>query len=331
MTEEISSSNGNRHSVSPQLTPEDQDHLASFGNGEVYISSLTDGKLVAKYMEGDGHRKIGVYITSIISDHGSKINITSLDGQEILYVRHSEPASASLVRVMGHSIVIRKHLDNDEKLKMIDYTLSSEFTHHFDKAIKHHHIPEIFSHYLDEDSVNNTKFLAFVKLISSPEMDIVARACHALGDAGVLGFETEAALRLYSFVVRFVHMQHQYNVDPKSLHYPSSSLTTTESHQRQKRAPGVCPNLRRLYYKARPAARRNVRRRLVCGRCPVGQTCLGMCGPRCSVCWWFICGNNCCFHRGCYEHDLCCLRKGYFHPSCYNPFRHFSCSSYRCN
>ena len=191
VTEKISSSSGNRRhstvSVSPQLTPKHpNDHFVSPENGEVYISILTDGKLVAKYMEGDGHKKIGVYITSIISDHGSKINITCLDGQEILYVRHSEPASASLVRVMGHSIVIRKHLDSDEKLKMIDYTLSSEFTHHFDRAIKHHHIPEIFSHYLDGDSINNTKFLAFVKLISSPEIDIVARGVVLLVTQGFL-------------------------------------------------------------------------------------------------------------------------------------------------
>ena len=32
--------------------------------------------------------------------------------------------------------------------------------------------------------------------------------------------------------------------------------------------------------------------------------CRGMCGRLCD-CWEFVCGD-CCFHQGCYEHDLCC-------------------------
>lgn len=35
--------------------------------------------------------------------------------------------------------------------------------------------------------------------------------------------------------------------------------------------------------------------------------CLGMCGPGC-VCWKWSCGD-CCYHRGCYDHDLCCRSK----------------------
>ena len=44
--------------------------------------------------------------------------------------------------------------------------------------------------------------------------------------------------------------------------------------------------------------------------------CLGMCGFEC-VCWSIICGN-CCYHHGCYEHDICC-RKKYFSPECLFP------------
>lgn len=60
---------------------------------------------------------------------------------------------------------------------------------------------------------------------------------------------------------------------------------------------------------------------------PYRNNCRGMCGPRC-VCWWLVC-RNCCFNRGCYEHDRCCEAKGYWHIYCSRPWSYgFSCSSY---
>ena len=48
------------------------------------------------------------------------------------------------------------------------------------------------------------------------------------------------------------------------------------------------------------------------GECPFrrsGNNCFGMCGLRCN-CWRFLCGD-CCTHRGCIEHDACCVRGGF--------------------
>jgi hypothetical protein len=39
---------------------------------------------------------------------------------------------------------------------------------------------------------------------------------------------------------------------------------------------------------------------------PYCNNCLGMCGPGCT-CWRWVCGD-CCWHRGCYRHDLHCRR-----------------------
>ena len=80
-----------------------------------------------------------------------------------------------------------------------------------------------------------------------------------------------------------------------------------QHHQRRKkRSREYCPNIPRgfLFLNDRYCPR---------GECPVGNTCLGMCGPSCSMCWdyWFIC-DDCCFHRGCYDHDLCCSRGLFF-------------------
>ena len=53
-----------------------------------------------------------------------------------------------------------------------------------------------------------------------------------------------------------------------------------------------------------------------CPPCKEDQ-CYGMCGYGCS-CWIHLCGN-CCYHRGCSDHDTCCRRDGLFSPSCAFP------------
>ena len=59
-----------------------------------------------------------------------------------------------------------------------------------------------------------------------------------------------------------------------------------------------------------------------CPPCPE-QDCLGMCGPGCT-CWSFVCGD-CCWHLGCYGHDLCC-RDNFVSTKCLFPFS-FKCNS----
>lgn len=54
--------------------------------------------------------------------------------------------------------------------------------------------------------------------------------------------------------------------------------------------------------------------------------CLGMCGKGCW-CWRWVCGD-CCWHRGCYEHDKCC-EWNFWSTYCLTPFFYgFSCSSF---
>ena len=63
-----------------------------------------------------------------------------------------------------------------------------------------------------------------------------------------------------------------------------------------------------------------------CAQCPVGSGCLGLCGASCT-CWWWVCGD-CCYHKGCYDHDICCS-KTYFSLRCAFPAT-FTCNSYSC-
>ena len=57
------------------------------------------------------------------------------------------------------------------------------------------------------------------------------------------------------------------------------------------------------------------------------ELCLGMCGYSCN-CWKWVCGD-CCYHLGCYGHDVCCREK-FVQTKCLFPFG-FKCESeYEC-
>lgn len=58
---------------------------------------------------------------------------------------------------------------------------------------------------------------------------------------------------------------------------------------------------------------------------PRKNNCRGMCGKGCW-CWSWFCGD-CCWHRGCYEHDLCCKKKPYS-SYCLAPIG-LTCSGFR--
>ena len=57
---------------------------------------------------------------------------------------------------------------------------------------------------------------------------------------------------------------------------------------------------------------------------PRRNHCRGMCGKKCS-CWKWFCGDCCC-HRGCYEHDLCC-NYNFYSSYCLTPIG-LTCSRY---
>lgn len=63
-----------------------------------------------------------------------------------------------------------------------------------------------------------------------------------------------------------------------------------------------------------------------CPPCP-DDDCLSLCGYGCN-CWKWVCGD-CCYHLGCYGHDICCREK-FIQTKCLFPIS-FRCESeYQC-
>ena len=129
-------------------------------------------------------------------------------------------------------------------------------------------------------------------LLGMREITLLEEAAEALGERGINGKSTPAAMPFFMFALRItqLHTKGQY-----------SNTTLTDRHKRQ-----FCFN--------------------TCPPCPDDE-CFGQCGYGCN-CWLFLCGD-CCYHLGCYEHDICC-REQFFQTRCLFPFgfscdAHFSC------
>ena len=146
---------------------------------------------------------------------------------------------------------------------------------------------------------------AMQNLASSREAVLMEEAARGLGiDMGITGKDEPAILPFYLVALQLSKMRNaevqkserlsfSYYSGYYSAHsqaYPNCDLTT-------------CPPCR-------------------------ADECIGLCGRLCN-CWSWVCGD-CCYHRGCRDHDLCCLRRGFSHFRCLFPFGLRCSSSYSC-
>ena len=111
-------------------------------------------------------------------------------------------------------------------------------------------------------------------LLSRKELGLLEKASEAVGKEGLNGQNTPATLPFFLFALRITQLA-------EHSHYSNITTTTPIRHKRESymHCAGTCPPCQ-------------------------NDKCIGMCGKGCS-CWSWVCGN-CCWHLGCYDHDLCC-------------------------
>ena len=201
----------------------------------------------------------------------------------------------------------------NKRLARSVHIMDSEYIQH--KSIAHSH--------LDGPVDNDTKDFedSLKDLLQLEESLFLENASRAVGDRGVTGKNTPAVLPFYMFALQVARL-----ID-------SSSLVTSTGRTGDD-ANSAPPRQKKLVY-WRPTIRPSwiigfLTRTKSCKRSPEGEECIGLCGKLCK-CWKWVCGD-CCWHKGCYDHDRCCERKGLFSKvRCYIPFgfkcdRPYSCS-----
>lgn len=135
-------------------------------------------------------------------------------------------------------------------------------------------------------------------LVADPGFMLLASAARAIGEKGFTGIDYPILLPFYVTAMKLSELADKFSgVQPSANHFKAAG---SEPKSQTCISYDTCPP------------------------CQENQ-CLGLCGKGCD-CWRFVCGD-CCYHQGCYDHDLCCEK--FFRVSCLFPFS-FSCTSYSC-
>ena len=113
------------------------------------------------------------------------------------------------------------------------------------------------------------------------EVGLLEEAAEAVGHKGVTGKKTPAVLPFFVFALRVTQFQ-----TGRDGIFMANSTRVQRADCRTECPP--CPN----------------------------NNCLGLCGKGCS-CWKWVC-DDCCWHVGCYYHDMCCA-KGFLQTKCLFP------------
>ena len=136
---------------------------------------------------------------------------------------------------------------------------------------------------------------AISSLLSDPSYQLIVDTVHYIGDRlGLTGDKYPSLLRLYLVAMNLERAAGK-----------GSKLPEHKTHLLH-------------YYESYILRGLNLPSNLECLRtCPdpcTDNSCLGMCGPGCT-CWEFTCGD-CCYHYGCFKHDLACRNCGLRHVKC---------------
>jgi hypothetical protein len=131
------------------------------------------------------------------------------------------------------------------------------------------------------------------RILTEPEIQLLHDAAVAMGQRGITGRGYPSALPLYMTAMRLSSNPSTITTVATDNNFPQSDTNDDDEKPehfftRMKRSSQTC-----------------------LAKCPPckNKKCLGLCGRGCS-CWRWACGN-CCYHIGCYYHDLCCRSRPY--------------------
>ena len=129
------------------------------------------------------------------------------------------------------------------------------------------------------------------RILTEPEIQLLHDAAVAMGQRGITGRGYPSALPLYMTAMRL-------NSNPSTTVATDNNFPQSDTYDDEKPEHFFITRMKR-----------NTQTCLT--KCPPckNKQCLGLCGRGCT-CWKWACGN-CCYHKGCFYHDLCCRKRPY--------------------
>ena len=295
------------------------DSYTPSSDGHLHIIRVADNSLEAIFYNADA----GIRIRA----NSLSLSLYSMDGEELLLSGDKPHGSSLFATIMGHSFLEYNTTLEDGRVKVVDYSVPKSLAEQTKEAMESARVEQMLSQLSDEGTKQAIEF-AFQELFKRSEITLIERAAIALGQAGVMGYKNQGALNFYMVAraltrarrraegysegIEIESYDDMYKYEDQAIgHHQKYFLRPIISHGVSQLSPHhYCPN-----------------NGLRCRRCPVGKNCLGMCGPGCHTCLSFVCGD-CCYHQGCYDHDMCCVRNAWS-MACLIPVG-FSCLLYVC-
>ena len=268
--------------------------------GVLDIVTRSEHKVEGSYIDFSSER--GIRFTST----PQTLFIETTPGGEPLLLA-TEPVGSMRLVSIGSSVFIQSDEENT-----VDYAVQ-EGQHNISEFSNDHEALQRHKKKAAKSTVSvHAKALqdSLRSLLSRAEVELIGYAAHAMGEEGINGQDSSSVLPFYLAALHLHKLQHAASGSNHSMqdHHALQPNSFTPNHlsMRGKRHSNSCFN--------------------TCPPCQ-GKQCLGLCGLNCH-CWKFVCGD-CCWHLGCYEHDLCCREK-FIRTKCLLPFN-FQCeSTYNC-
>ena len=261
--------------------------------GKLNVITITQEEIEGEYHSSTG----GIHFRSVVRGEYHFLSITTADGEPLVIAKQPHN-STTLMTLSGTDFLVMKGPSDSGPSKYTDYIVPNVFKKSVKKALKQEHFSANLLLQLDTEAVNETRQNAVESLALRPEIELCMFAAQALGDLGVIGSQNPAAMPFYALTLRMAKYRDILlgGADFAVNDDDDDHRGIPQLEDRQKRSCGyLCP----------------------VGNCPYygyGDNCVGMCGMRCWCQSWF-CGD-CCVHRGCHDHDICCGRHGYSSWSC---------------
>ena len=269
--------------------------------GVLDIVTRSEHKVEGNYI--DFSSECGIRFTST----PQTLFIETIPGGEPLLLATEPVGSMRLVSIES-SVFIQSDEENS-----VDYVVQ-EGQHKISEFSKDHKALQRHKKEAAKSSVSvHAKALqdSLQSLLSRPEVELIGYAAHAMGEEGINGQDSSSVLPFYLAALHLHKLQHAASGSNHSMenHHALQPNSFTPNHPPKTGSKGSDDSC--------------------FDTCPPCQDddCLGLCGPSCR-CWKFVCGD-CCWHLGCYGHDLCCREK-FIRTKCLFPFN-FQCeSTYNC-
>ena len=215
--------------------------------------------------------------------------VTTLNGSRLMSAEE-RVGPVRLVTLGNREFIQHREMDPNDEGTVRDYAIP-KYHGSFAGTRDHGKFAHLLGKLKKLDHGSHARVLqkSMQRILTEPEIELLHDAAIAMGQRGITGRDYPSTLPLYMTAMQFSSN-------------PSTTATTNNLDQRDADEI-IKPDL---------FVTRMKRSSQTClTKCPPckSKECLGMCGRGCT-CWSWACGN-CCYHTGCYYHDLCCREKPY--------------------